>query len=243
MVAPPASASSPEEPAAAKSSPRKWRIAGAVAVASSLCFLCTLLIVPRGLTEEFDAMVLRALRRLDDPRLPLGGQVVADVARDLTSLGGTSVLVLVVVLVASYLAADGRIRDAVAVLVTAVGAVLGIVVLKLCFARERPDVVPHLTIATSASFPSGHSMLAAVIYPTLGALLARFARRRRLEVIPIAAAVGITVIVGLSRIVLGVHHPTDVLAGWFAGAAFASGAWLVVDQLAKRGKVEGKAPA
>jgi undecaprenyl-diphosphatase len=114
------------------------------------------------------------------------------------------------------------------------------VLLKLLFARDRPSVVPHLVIADSGSFPSGHSMLSAVIYPTLGALLARFARRRGNQVLPIVAAIAVTVLVGISRLVLGVHYPTDVLAGWSAGAAWAGFVWLAVDRLAREGKVEGR---
>jgi undecaprenyl-diphosphatase len=83
-------------------------------------------------------------------------------------------------------------------------------------------------------------MLAAVIYPTLGALLARFAQRRSTQVLPIAAALAITFLVGCSRLVLGVHYPTDVLAGWSAGAAWASVSWLVADRLTREGKVEGR---
>jgi undecaprenyl-diphosphatase len=152
-------------------------MAEAVALAGSLSFVALALVVPTGVTSGVDAAVLRALRRHDAPDLPIGGQVLADVARDLTSLGGTSVLVLVVLLVAGYLVADGRVRDGAAVAGAAVGGLLLDVLLKLAFARERPSVVPHLMIAGSGSFPSGHSMLAAVIYPTMGALLARFAKK------------------------------------------------------------------
>jgi undecaprenyl-diphosphatase len=221
---------------------RRWRLAAATSMLGAAAFTVFALIVPRALTDDFDAAVLRTLRRLDDPTMPLGGRWVGDVARDITSLGGTVVLVLVVGLVAAYLAVDRRFRDAVAVAVASVGGVLLGVALKLIFERERPSVVPHLVVVHSASFPSGHSMLSAVIYPTLGALLARFAKRRATQVLPIAAAVGITILVGLSRLILGVHYPTDVLAGWSAGAAWAGASWLAVDGLARKGKVEGRQP-
>lgn len=220
--------------------PRRWRLAARIAVAGGLTFAALAMLVPRAWSAELDAAVLRTLRRLDDPYLPLGGHAVADAARDITALGSTVVLVLVVGLVCGYLAADRRLRDAAAVLVATLGGVALDLLLKLWFARERPDVVPHLVRAHSGSFPSGHSMLSAVVYPTLGALLARFAKRRATQVLPIAAGIGIAFLVGTSRLVLGVHYPTDVLAGWAAGAAWSASCWLVVDRLAREGKVEGR---
>jgi undecaprenyl-diphosphatase len=229
VVAPPSS------PAA-----RRGRMAAATTVAGALAFATLAVLMPRESIGEIDAAVLRAMRSLDDPGLPLGGHLIVDAARDITSLGGSFVLVLVVGLVTAYLAVDRRGRDAIAVLVASIGGVLASVLLKLVFARERPDVVPHLVVARSGSFPSGHSMLSAVIYATLGALLARFAKRRATQVLPIAAAVLITFLVGCSRVVLGVHYPTDVLAGWSAGAAWAGLSWLAVDRLARQGAVEGR---
>ena len=221
---------------------RRRRRAATIAIAGALGFLAIALLVPLPFTATFDDTVLRWLRQLDDPTITRGGGVVAEVARDLTALGGTVVLVLVVALVAGYLGADRRGRDAVAVLAASGGGVVVGVLLKLIFGRERPAVVPHLVEASTASFPSGHSMLSAIVYTTLGALLARFAKRRATQLLPIVAAVLITLLVGLSRLVLGVHYPTDVLAGWAAGAAWAAVAWIAVDRLAQRGAVEGRAP-
>ncbi len=222
---------------------RRRRLAATIAISGGVTFVLLALLVPLPLAADFDAGVLRVLRRLDDPRLTRGGDVVAETARDITALGGTVVLVMVVGLVAAYLAVDRRIRDAVAVVAASGGGVLLGVLLKLVFGRERPSVVPHLVTAHSGSFPSGHSMLSAIVYSTLGALLARFAKRRATQVLPIAAAVAITLLVGVSRLVLGVHYPTDVLAGWAAGAAWAGCSWIAIDRLARRGTVEGRASA
>ena len=93
--------------------------------------------------------------------------------------------------------------------------------LKLVFERPRPDLVAHLVEVQTASFPSAHAMLSATTYLTLGALLARFEDRRRLKSYVLGVAIGLTVLVGISRIYLGVHWPTDVIAGWCAGAAWA----------------------
>jgi undecaprenyl-diphosphatase len=110
--------------------------------------------------------------------------------------------------------------------------------LKECFDRPRPDVVPHLAPVATSSFPSGHSMLAAVVYLTLGTLLAELVERGALKVYLQAIAVVITVLVGVSRVSMGVHWPTDVLAGWCAGLAWALTCGLVAHALRRRGEVE-----
>jgi len=224
-------------PARSRSRPRT---AALTALAGAGCFATVALLLPRAATARFDEAVLRALRQSDDPSVPLGGRAVAIAARDVTALGGTAVLVLVVGVAAAWFALDGRRRDAVAVLVASIGGLGLDFLLKLSFRRERPDLVPHLVDTYSPSFPSGHSMLSAVVYLTIGALLARFARRRATELLPIAVAIVVTVLVGVSRLILGVHYPTDVLAGWAAGTAWAGAAWLVVDALARRGTLEGR---
>ena len=110
--------------------------------------------------------------------------------------------------------------------------------LKLGFARPRPDLVPHAVEVYTASFPSGHAMLSAVTYLTLGALLIRVQPRWRVKVYILFLAISITLLVGTSRVYLGVHWPTDVLAGWCVGAAWALLCWLVALRLQREGKVE-----
>jgi undecaprenyl-diphosphatase len=93
--------------------------------------------------------------------------------------------------------------------------------LKEIFGRQRPSVVPHLQHATSPSFPSGHAMLSAVVYLTLGVMLARSTKDRKLRVYFVITAIVLTFIVGMTRMFLGVHYPTDVLGGWVAGTFWA----------------------
>jgi undecaprenyl-diphosphatase len=110
--------------------------------------------------------------------------------------------------------------------------------LKRGFARPRPALVPHGVLVHTASFPSGHAMLSAVVYLTLGAVLARVQPQRRLKAYVLTVAVVLTMLVGLSRIYLGVHWPTDVLAGWVAGAAWALMVWCVAVWLQRHGALE-----
>src|SRR5207249_10075263 len=111
-------------------------------------------------------------------------------------------------------------------------------VMKQLFGRGRPDIVPHLVAVTSPSFPSGHSMLGVIMYLTLGALLARFATRRRTTVYLLTVALLAAFVVGASRVYLGVHHPSDVLAGWCAGLIWALTCWVVARYLQHRGTVD-----
>ncbi|MBM3856033.1 MAG: phosphatase PAP2 family protein, partial [Verrucomicrobia bacterium] len=110
--------------------------------------------------------------------------------------------------------------------------------LKYFFGRPRPDVVPHLSPAALASFPSGHSMLSAIVYLALGTLLARLVSEMRLKLYILGMALTLTFLVGASRIYAGVHYPSDVLAGWTAGLVWAVLCWLAARYLQERGSVE-----
>jgi undecaprenyl-diphosphatase len=114
-------------------------------------------------------------------------------------------------------------------------------VLKDMFQRPRPDLVPHSAYVFTTSFPSGHSMLSAVTYLTLGALIARSHERKRIKFYFLLAAALVTFLVGVSRVYLGVHWPTDVLAGWTAGAAWAMLSWLAARSLQDRHTLEREA--
>ena len=194
--------------------------------------------IREGDLQDFDDGVLRMLRSPDDPSVPIGPTWLIQAAIDVTALGGTTVLALFLTIVVGYLALESR-YDAVVVVViaTAGGGLLG-EALKWWFARARPQIVPHLVNVGSASFPSGHSMLALVTYLTLGALLARFVQRRRTRTYCITVSLLLSLLVGLSRVYLGVHYPTDVLAGWSVGLAWALLCWLVARYLQYRGSVK-----
>ena len=194
--------------------------------------------VMEGDTRALDERILLALRTPGDLSDPLGPGWIEEVGRDFTALGGMGVLTLLTLVVAGYLIMMRRYGATLLMLVAIGGGLLASTLLKFGFDRPRPDLVPHGSIVYTASFPSGHSMLSAVTYLTLGALLARVQPRRRLKAYFLILAVLLTLMVGSSRVYLGVHWPTDVLAGWTAGAAWALLCWLIARWLQQRGAVE-----
>ena len=194
--------------------------------------------VREGETAAWDRRLLLALRNAADPAMPWGPPWVQEMARDLTALGGVAVLSLMTFAVIGYLMLARKRHAAVAVFVAVAGGLILSTLLKLGFDRARPDLVPHGSFVSSASFPSGHSMMAAVTYLTLGALLARVEASVRIKIYLLSVAVVLTLLVGVSRVYLGVHWPTDVAAGWTVGAAWALLCSLVMRRLQRRGKVE-----
>lgn len=194
--------------------------------------------VVEGDTHSFDTWMVRAMRQADDPTQPLGPGWLHEMGRDATALGGVAALLLFTVITVVYLLADGKSHMALLLAAAAIGGLLISSGLKHLFARPRPDIVPHLSIVYSSSFPSGHSMLSAVVYLTLGSLLAAVISRPALKAYVLGVAVLLTVLVGVSRVYLGVHYPTDVLAGWTAGLAWALLCWLVARWLQRHHAIE-----
>lgn len=194
--------------------------------------------VVEGDTEAFDRWLLRSLRKPDNPAEPLGPEWMHEFGRDVTGLGGAFIVGLLIAATAGFLWLDRRRRMAAFLVAATVSGLVVSLGLKELFARPRPDVVPHLAKVQTSSFPSAHSMLSAVVYLTLGVLVAAAVPARSLRVYAIGVAVLITGLVGVSRVYLGVHYPTDVLAGWTAGLVWALGCWLVARWLQRRGDVE-----
>jgi undecaprenyl-diphosphatase len=207
-------------------------------VCGVLAFFAIADAVREGETRKFDESILRALRDPANPADPVGPPWVEEAGRDLTALGGVAVLFLLTLAVLGFLLLARKYHAALLLLIATLGGLLLSVLLKGHYERPRPNVVPHLSHVRSASFPSGHSMLSAVVYLTLGALLARLVERRRLKIYCVAVALLLTFLVGVSRVYMGVHYPTDVLAGWAAGLAWAVLCWLVTRYLQRRGAVE-----
>ncbi len=215
----------------------RWWLVCAGVLATGWAFAELASEVSEGSTHGLDQAVLRALRDPADPSLLRGPAWLANVARDVTSLGSWPVLLLLSLAVIGYLLLVRAWGAAVLVVAALAGAGLFSQLLKDVFQRPRPDLVPHLDEVVTYSFPSGHSMLAASVYLTLGLLLARLLARRRLKLYVFGVAIAATGLVGLSRVFVGVHYPTDVLAGWLGGLLWAGLCWLVALVLQRRGTI------
>jgi undecaprenyl-diphosphatase len=191
-----------------------------------------------GDTKAFDRWLVVAMRNPEDLSDPVGPKWIEEMGRDLTALGGVGVLSLLALASAGFLLLGDKRRSAVFLLGAVAGGLVLSFALKSGFDRPRPDLVPHGAYVYTTSFPSGHAMMSAVTFLTLGSVLAQSQRRRRLKAYLILLALLITLAVGVSRVYLGVHWPTDVLAGWAVGAGWALLCWLIARWLQKRGAVE-----
>ncbi len=223
---------------------QRWRdeaglLAGLFAAGSlSLGFALLAEEVIEGGTQRIDDAILALFRGQGGP---IGPSWLVEMVRDITALGSFAGLGIVFIATLGYLLLLGK--RALALLMTA--AVLGGValstLLKMAFDRPRPEVEGAARVFT-ASFPSGHAMLSAVTFLTLGALLARTNADHRVRVYFMTLAVLLTILVGMSRIYLGVHYPSDVLAGWCLGTAWAVLCWTVALRLQRSGQVEPSRP-
>ncbi|WP_346795988.1 phosphatase PAP2 family protein [Halomonas sp. Bachu 37] len=195
-----------------------------------------------GDTQSIDEAILLALRNPADHADPLGPGWVEELGRDFTALGGVGVLMLITLGGLGFLLLARRFRAALFTTVAVPGGVITSMLMKAGFDRPRPDLVPHESIVYTASFPSGHAMMSAVTYLTLAALLSRMQSQLRLKAYLLLMAILLTLLVGSSRVYLGVHWPSDVIAGWAAGSAWAALCWLVMRWLQQRGQVEAEQP-
>lgn len=190
--------------------------------------------VSEGETGRLDRTILLALRQPGDADEPIGPGWLEIAMSDFTALGSFAVIIFVTAAVSGYLAL--RQRGGAALLLAASvasGAILSSL-LKIGIDRPRPDVVTRLADVHTLSFPSGHAMVSAVAYLTMGVLLASFVEGRRTQLYVLSVAAVAVVLIGATRVYLGVHWPTDVLAGWCIGAAWAMLCWLVARLLQGR---------
>lgn len=179
--------------------------------------------VHEGASWRIDRSILLAMRVPGDPETPLGPKWLEQAAIDVSALGGFTVVWWLSIAVVGFLIVNRHRVEAALLGGAFMGAAVLNAALKLIFHRARPDLVPHLASVSNASFPSGHAMISAAIYLTLGVVLAHTQPRREARIYLVAVAIIIVLAVGLSRLYLGVHWPSDVLAGWCVGSAWAMG--------------------
>jgi len=184
--------------------------------------------VGEGETTAFDRTLILALRQTADPNLLRGPAWLHETARDMTALGGFTVLGLVTIAALAVLLVYGRRRQALVFGVAAVGAQALAEAVKHIVGRPRPAFVAHYDLIASSSFPSGHSMMAPAVYFTLAAIIAAGELRPAARALLMAGSVTLVLAIGVSRVYLGVHWPTDVIAGWTLGSAVALAAWLAL---------------
>jgi undecaprenyl-diphosphatase len=175
---------------------------------------------------RFDQTLLLSMREKGDINNPLGSPRVEDMARDVTSLGSFTILTLVTVIGVAAALFAGRWRLALAAFVSVFSGMAVLNLLKSGFNRPRPDLVKHAAFVYDASFPSGHSTMSAIIYLTLGIILAQSQPRKGVKIFAVTLSILITTLVGISRVYLGVHGPTVVIAGWALGRVWAVVFWF-----------------
>ncbi|WP_187107698.1 phosphatase PAP2 family protein [Sphingomonas xanthus] len=193
--------------------------------------------VLEGDTHEIDRRLLLLFRETGDVTNLIGPDWFEEVVRDITALGSYSFIIILLIAATGYLLLVGKRRVALFLLVAEAGGMLLSNLLKTGFDRPRPDLEHGARVFTS-SFPSGHATLSAVTFLTLGALLTRTTPDRRVKLYFLTLAAVLTMLVGTSRVYLGVHYPSDVVAGWCIGSAWAALCWAAALWLQRHGDVE-----
>jgi len=185
-------------------------------------------IAERSIMTKWDRRIVLALRNPADPSTPIGPAWLREAARDITSLGSVVVLGIITFSVVGYLFLSSEAMAAWLILISVVSGVTLNTVLKIVFARDRPDRKIRAAQVFTKSFPSGHAALSAITYLTMGALLTRINPSFELNLYIVTLALFLTVIIGLSRIYMGVHYPTDIVGGWCIGFAWAFSCWILM---------------
>lgn len=176
-----------------------------------------------GASAAVDTHILQALRSPENPAIGIGPPGAGRVFW-LVSLLGTYVWLAAAALTGvGVLLVTGRRRLALAFFCAVASAFVAALLLKLAAGRPRPDIVPHLGGFAGASFPSSHAMLSLAVYGMLAIAIGRITMSNGLRWLMYAVAVALAAVIGFSRLYLGVHWPTDVMAGWFIGGAWALG--------------------
>ena len=203
-------------------------------LAGVLIFISIANDVVEGETQHFDNYILKSLREPGDVSQPAFPGWVTKAMEDITSLGSATIIVLFTILVIGYLLIQKKYYWLWLVLIATIGGAILVWGLKEFIGRTRPTVVTHLLQENSLSFPSGHSMMSAIVYLTQATLLSKIQENRKAKIYIISTALLLTFLIGISRVYIGVHYPTDVIAGWVAGISWALLCWYVASILERK---------
>ncbi len=223
----------PEAPPTSRRLP--WPI---LAGAGLALFLLTLLWIGHELVEgdgaTIDRAIMLAMRVPGHPLQPIGPAWLPSAVRDVTALGSTTVLSFIVLVAATFLGLAGRLRTALLVVSASLLGSIAVETIRSFIARPRPQLTGQLMEVNSHSFPSGHAAISAIVYLTLATLLFPVLPDRRIRAFVLVVALTLTTAIGLSRLYLGVHWPSDVLAGWAFGGVWAMLWWRIELELLNR---------
>lgn len=189
--------------------------------------------IDEGHQFAFDRALMLALRQ-PDLMTPTGPVWLRQVMIDVTALGGETVLTLVVALTVGFLVAGRHLLTAALVFGGTVSGSIAVALAKQIVGRPRPALVDHLVEVGSASFPSGHAANSAIIYLTIALIVMQIVPVRRARWFLFAATILVVTVIGCSRVYLGVHWPSDVLAGWSFGSLWALAWWAIGSRIRAR---------
>ncbi len=187
-----------------------------------------------GELTAIDNIILQALRNPQNPKELIGPPGLLAFMQSVSYLGGIYVLSAVSTIAAMFFMLKKRTRTCLLFILSVTSGSALMVLLKYVFDRPRPDIVPHLGEFSLGSYPSGHSMVSAIVYLTIGALLARSTKSLKMRAIYLSIAGVFVFLIGISRAFLGVHYPSDILAGWCAGVIWSALSYLLAKFLLRK---------
>lgn len=213
-------------------------LAWSLTTVSLILFAGLAMLVSQDMTTGFDRKILTWFR--DDSGEITGPLWVRESLLEITALGGYPIIVLAMLIAIAGLVSVGKKKAASFLALSVAGGSALSSLMKLVFNRPRPDLVVHLDQIYTSSFPSAHAMVSMVTWLTLALVMTRFVSRDSLRILLLCVAITLSLLIGFSRVFLGVHWPSDVLAGWLLGIAWACASWLVAHYLAHNKRLIGQ---
>jgi undecaprenyl-diphosphatase len=180
--------------------------------------------------NKIDNSILLSFRAAGNTSVPIGPAWLVDFMQDVSSLGSVTVVIIITVLTSGLLILKREYRSLKVILIAVIAGGTIDLLMKVVISRQRPQLVTHLAPIDSFSFPSGHSAMSAIIYLSLLSIIFTLDLKRSIKIYFLFSAVILIFLVGISRIYLGVHYPSDVLGGWMLGLSWSSISNLLVQK-------------